>query len=56
MTTNFIKLFCSTLAFGAGSAALGLAVAMIGLFLIGEIGGNSNTTPRAAIAHSGSSR
>ena len=37
--TNMLKLFCSTLAFGASSTAMAVIVAVCGLWLIGAIDG-----------------
>ena len=56
MTTNIIKLFCSTFAFGAASTALAVAVAISGMFLIGLLAAQPTTTQKVAIAYSGASR
>jgi hypothetical protein len=54
MITNFIKLTCSTLAFGMAAAAIAVTIAVAGLWLVDAAGsGHGTETPQIAAARTG---
>ncbi|MBL8705369.1 MAG: hypothetical protein JNM30_11015 [Rhodospirillales bacterium] len=57
MITNFIKLTCSTLAFGMASAAIAVTIAVAGLWLVDAAGGKQgHDAPQVAEIRTGAVR
>lgn len=57
MITNFIKLTCSTLAFGMATVAIAVTIAVAGLWLVDAVGGmQGHDAPQVAAVGTGAVR